>query len=109
MGLVVGLSERCDHELTYKALNAKTLKVVHRSLLCRAAPDDINMRDKSLGGKSNDVIQNRNDIDNKFPDPKHLIALTTPPIVNPDKRIRQIPHGCTTRWQYILRSHCQND
>jgi hypothetical protein len=50
MGHVIGISKYCDHSRTYKALYAKNRKVVHRSLLCPAAPDDINMRAELLGG-----------------------------------------------------------
>jgi hypothetical protein len=57
MGHVVGISKHCGHALTYKVLNAKTLKVVHRSLLRPAKPDDLNVRAESLGGENKDVNQ----------------------------------------------------
>jgi hypothetical protein len=87
MGHAVGIFEHCGHALTYIVVNAKTLKVVHLSLLRPATPDNINVCAESLGGESNNVIQSRNDIDKELPDPKHLITLTPPPIVNPDTLI----------------------
>jgi hypothetical protein len=96
---------------TDKFLNAKTRKSVHRPLLCLAAPDDLNVRAKLLGGEnkdidndlpdpkhlmtltpwlggeSNNVILSCNDIDNNLPDPMRLIILTPPPIVDPDNLI----------------------
>jgi hypothetical protein len=90
MGHVVGISEHCGHALTYKVLNAKTLKVVHRSLLCPAKPDDLNVRAESLGGENKDVIQSRDDIDNNLPDSKHLNTLTSSPIVDPDELIGRL-------------------
>jgi hypothetical protein len=69
-------------------LNAKTLKVVHRSLVCPDKSDDLNVRAESLGGEKNkDIIQSRDDIDNNLPDSKHLNTLKPPPIVDPDELI----------------------
>jgi hypothetical protein len=87
MGHIVGISEHCGHALTYKVLNAKTLKVVQHSLLRPARPDDLNVRAESLGGESKDVIQSRVDIDNNLMDPKHPITSTPPTIVDTDKLI----------------------
>jgi hypothetical protein len=66
MGHVVGISKHCGHALTYKVLNASTLKVVHRSLLGPAKPDYPNLRAESLGEENKDVIQSRDDIDNNL-------------------------------------------
>jgi hypothetical protein len=90
MGHVVGISKHCGHALTYKVLNASSLKVVHRSLLRPAKPDDPNLRDESLGEVNKDVIQSRDEIDNDLLDSKHHNTLAPPPIVDPDELI-----GCT--------------
>jgi hypothetical protein len=66
-------------------LQTSTLKVVHRSLLLPAKPDDPNPHAESLGGENKDVIQSRDDIDNNLLDSKHLNTLAPPPIVDPDK------------------------
>jgi hypothetical protein len=87
MGHVVGISKHCGHALTYKVLNAKTLKVIHRSLLRPAKPDDLKVRAESLGGENKYVIQSRDDIDNNLPDSKQLNTLTPPPMVDPDEVI----------------------
>jgi hypothetical protein len=89
MGHVVGISEHCGHALTYKVLNAKTLKVVHCSLLCPAKPDDLNVCAESLGGENKDVTQSWDDIDNNLMDPKHPITLTPPTIVDTKKHIER--------------------
>jgi hypothetical protein len=68
-------------------LNASTLKVVHRSLLRPAKPDDPNLRAESLGGESKDVIQSWDDINNDLLDSKYLNTLAPPPIVDPDELI----------------------
>jgi hypothetical protein len=57
MGHVVGISKHCGHALTYKVLNATTLKIVYRSLLRPAKLDDPNLCAKSLGVENKDVIQ----------------------------------------------------
>jgi hypothetical protein len=87
MGHVVGISEHYGHALTYKVLDASTLKVFHRSLLRPAKPDDPNLRAESLGGEIKYVIQSRDDIDNDLLVSKHLNTLAPPPIVDPDELI----------------------
>jgi hypothetical protein len=56
MDHVFGISKHCGYALTYKLLNATTLKVVHRSLLCQAEPDDLNLRAELFGGENKDII-----------------------------------------------------
>jgi hypothetical protein len=90
MGHVVGISKHCGHALTFKVLNASTLKVVHCSLLCPSKPDDPSLCAKMLGGENKDVIQSQDDIYNNLLDSKHLSTLAPPPIVDPEELIVSI-------------------
>jgi hypothetical protein len=120
---------------TDKVPNTKTFKAVHRSLLCPAAPDVLNMRAELLDGESNNVIQSRVDIDNNLDTstnhgslqyhwthiphgyttrkcsrsqaPHHFDTFAN--CRSQGSYWMHIPHGCTTRWQQVSRLYCQND
>ena len=89
VGHIVGISEHCGNALTYKILNLATNKVINRSLVRPALPDDLNLRAELLGGEINDC----NDIikgskQHTTPNPKEPSAdPPSIPIINPDELI----------------------
>jgi hypothetical protein len=64
LGHIVGISEHCGHDLTYKVLTADTGHVIYRSLLRPVTHDDANLCASMFVGEPathNEIVKSRND------------------------------------------------